>query len=1152
MKKFNYFLGTLFCLLFVISIGYSQNLFEEKVYNSKSLIENETESAVLSTCNINAGGSVSYCFDSDTIGLYGSQSGIDLSTINWTLLSGPGSVSITNANSLTTSFVGTPLKLGTYVFKISGTCIDDGTLKTFTVQITILPPVTPAEISDASGPVLTDTITACTDIQLIGNSPGIGETGVWSVASEPFNHSWSQLGDTLNARMSPSVFCNQVTYFYTISNEGCVSIDTITVIYERVEQNVQIENGDQSICGDTIRVTGSYAGCSTSSTTSWQIIPPSGESVPNFTNFGLFIDVNFTVSGSYQIIYNVTSNGVCSGGSDTVTYNVCLSSANGIGNNIEIYVCDSFPDTLFLTSIVDPTYTYGNWTLSGGFGTPPVNIVQTTIGQGYALIYDQTRSQYYFSIKAAADTCKFSGSGSVICEASREITLRKARSFDLEADTLNIFCQVPGTTYKPRNYISVSGSGINIFDLEALQVPASCLSIINGNTYQSYQSLDFSCEGTYVFRATYSRKIGSDYCNDTLIWTVNVRTLQKPSAGSDDTTRVCDNDTIPLVGSTAIDLLGNPQLWVEATWNQIDTHPPVQFLGSVHDQILNATGFTQVGTYMFEYSFSRSEDCYLADTMIVVVDSCEDCPEFFIYTCCDLEGGIGSKSGGSSRRPTINPLVQAKITAYNRAVRKRYPIKSLTVDSCCMYCEFPEVPFPIFIYDENGDLVNTYTNPIVWSHHGPPYNAIDSIHTDSLTIVTVFGPGTCVWSDTFLLSCCENPGNSGFCCDDFDLDLNIDSICATDPCDTNLLNYPLFVRLNGGGALGYSGYYFTWSTGSHANQISIPRGAQQVWVAIYDSTAGCTDTAFYIVNCRISPLCIPIVPTNLSCDTRGGIQKLTWLTSIGFTYQVEIIYDDPFCVKGGTGSLPVIYNVSGGSFTVPISSKTGCLSWRVRSVCSNGAKSSWSAKQCCCIKTFCFPVVPTNLTCTKLNNGSSLSWNQILGSTYEVSIYYNDPQCCRKGGPGIVTNVYTGNSTHFTSGCFSWKVRSICPDGTKSAWSTTACSCSSTIIDSKSGTRFRISTKKNEGSVVFENEMKVTLSPNPTRDYVSFEVSTPNASSEMGKIEITSLTGSVVYSSKISLNGSTLIDLSHLNNGTYFYRIISDNEFKSGRIVVSD
>jgi len=54
----------------------------------------------------------------------------------------------------------------------------------------------------------------------------------------------------------------------------------------------------------------------------------------------------------------------------------------------------------------------------------------------------------------------------------------------------------------------------------------------------------------------------------------------------------------------------------------------------------------------------------------------------------------------------------------------------------------------------------------------------------------------------------------------------------------------------------------------------------------------------------------------------------------------------------------------------------------------------------------------------------------------------------------------------------------------------------------------------------------------------------------LGNLTVSSVTGVVLHSSKVKLNGSTKVDLSDLNNGTYIYKITNKEAVKSGRIVI--
>lgn len=1224
-------LGVFICLFFVTSLGYSQQSQvkkPDKPIQRTQDVGGGQSSAMFVDCNINAGGDISYCFDTDTIKLFGSESGINSSSVSWTNISSPvaaTSVTINSPSSLVTSFTTVPstYPAGDYTFVISGTCTSDGTPKTDTVVITVTPPASPSQILDLSGTALGDTFVVCTHLEILGNTPGAGETGYWSSTA---GVGFSQDGDTLRSSVSASSNCIYRTFYYTISNGGCISTDTIVVKFERGTQNPFIYYGDRNLCGDTIRVIGSNFGCNGSG--SWTIIPPSGTAIPASQTYqnGRYIDIYFTVGGAYQIIYNVTSTGVCPGGSDTVNYNVCISGANGIGSNINRYVCDTYPDTVFLTSIVDASYTYSPWTLYGGVtGTPPVTIVQTGVGQGYALIYDQTPNFYRFRIVATGATCSFPDGSVANCNASKIVTIRRAESFTSDSDTLNIFCQNPGEFFRPTDYITTSGAG-GYAVLTSVSVPSGCTNIIAGNTYSEYSYLDFSCEGTYVFRNVISTSIGGGlYCRDTMEWVVNVATLQQPSAGSDSYIRICDNDTVPLVGSAALDINGNVNPFAISTWTQVDGLPPVTFLGSVNSQTVNVTGFLTPGTYMFEYSFSRDSNCYLADTMIIVVDSCEPCPEFKLQTCCDL------MNGGAKSAYQLDPAIKRIIDQYQQAMKSKY--RSSSID-CCSPCNNPTDSFPVFITDTANFLINPSLYNITWSHDASNNNNVAYIYPNQQVIVTVSGPDSCVWSDTFLLECCLDT-------------VKIEAFCAWDPCTQQNVPVPLrVVDLNGNPIT--SGYTVLWSNGFTTYSTSALISMMPISVIVTDTATGCVYYDTFDIDC--TPPCVPTIPTNLACNYTHGTQVLTWNNIPGVTYELEMNYNDPRCCKTGIPPTGIRYVLTTNSYSGPYAHK--CFSWRVRSICPDGTKSAWSVYECSCAPPPCVAKVPTNLRCTVAKGGQSLTWNAVPGATYEVAISWNDPKCCRNGQIGFSQLIQTTNPSHYISGltgcfswrvrsvcpdgtrsawsttacscapvisickpvvptglrctvtragqllswtaipgrtyeitlyygdpkccrnqlgyitiptpvstnsflvtsnkCFSWKVRSVCADGTKSAWSTTSCSCSSIIvIDPKGGVKTEIGIKSN-GGTVNKQEMKVTTAPNPARDFVTFNVNTKETAQELGSLQVTTLTGELVYSSQIKLNGQTMVDLTSLNAGTYIYKVISDGTFKSGRIVITD
>ena len=73
------------------------------------------------------------------------------------------------------------------------------------------------------------------------------------------------------------------------------------------------------------------------------------------------------------------------------------------------------------------------------------------------------------------------------------------------------------------------------------------------------------------------------------------------------------------------------------------------------------------------------------------------CPEFDILTCCDLTG---------NSKLFVSKRIEDELQKYRSTMAAKYPNRSTNGDPCCNYCEYPDEQFPIFIYDENGMLID--------------------------------------------------------------------------------------------------------------------------------------------------------------------------------------------------------------------------------------------------------------------------------------------------------------------------------------------------------------------------------------------------------------------------------------------------------------
>lgn len=412
----------------------------------------------------------------------------------------------------------------------------------------------------------------------------------------------------------------------------------------------------------------------------------------------------------------------------------------------------------------------------------------------------------------------------------------------------------------------------------------------------------------------------------------------------------------------------------------------------------------------------------------------ECCPKFFMRDCCDMHGG--SSSGAAGRASANNSIVEKVLAEYNQRMAAKYNFAAnrAAIDPCCNPCAYPNDPYPVFIMDEFNNLISSTDYVISWSHDPGNSSAYAFILPNQQTVVTVKGPGNCVWTDTLKLNCCNDT-------------ITITPFCTWDPC--KYPNSPFPVRVldqNGNTLTTGAGYTFFWQYGSGTSTgdaITATLADFPVIVTVKDSTCEYTDTLD--INC-----CTAKTPVNLKCNEDKYGSHISWDPVPGTHYQVIITVNDPDCC-GDQGPRPytVVWNVAGTDTLVP-TTFARCFSWKVIAICPDGTKSPESKKVCSCSPVvYCEPKTPDNLKCKEVKKGSQVSWDPVPGAYYKLVITTNDPRCCRTNLPGFSTvwNVYGTDTLVPTTfaGCFSWYVVAVCPDGTESSPSITMCSCSPVV-----------------------------------------------------------------------------------------------------------
>jgi hypothetical protein len=412
------------------------------------------------------------------------------------------------------------------------------------------------------------------------------------------------------------------------------------------------------------------------------------------------------------------------------------------------------------------------------------------------------------------------------------------------------------------------------------------------------------------------------------------------------------------------------------------------------------------------------------------------CPKFFMRDCCDMHGG--SHSSGATARQSVastesNKLVEKILGEYNARMALKYNFAAnraaAAIDPCCNPCAYPNDPYPVFIMDEFNTLISSTDYVISWSHDPGNTSAYSFLLPNQQTIITVKGPGNCVWTDTLKLNCCSDT-------------IKITPFCTWDPCD--FPNSPFAVRVqdqNGNILTSAGGYTFQWywTTGSSTGDAITATLANYPIMVKVKYPNGCEYTDTLRIEC-----CKANTPKNPKCNQVTGGSNLSWDLVPGATYKLVITTNDPTCCPQGIGASYVL-PIAATSTVIP-SSFAPCFSWYVIAVCADGTESPATVKMCSCSPPVCNPKVPDNLRCTQVSNGSLISWTAVPGMTYKVIINSYDPACCHSTIPPT-SSTFTIAATNTVIpttlvNCFSWQVIAVCPNGTQSAASAKVCSCS--------------------------------------------------------------------------------------------------------------
>ena len=257
-------------------------------------------------------------------------------TGTWAQITGPGSPTITNPNSTTTTITGMTTE-NTYLFEwrinnISCSLAD-------TVQInTFEQPISNANVDQYLCGVTSATL---------GGTQNIG-TGVWTTTSSA---TITNLNDP-NTTVTGLVNGNCYEFIYTVSNAPCpVDADTVQIC---VLTNPNA-NSDQEICGTNMTLAGNAVDASGNETGTWTVLPAPGSSTftPSVNDPTASIS-NMNTETTYQFVWTI-DNGTCNL-TDTMTVNTYLPPTIDAG--IDQNLCTVYTTTVTGTTDIGT----GVWT----------------------------------------------------------------------------------------------------------------------------------------------------------------------------------------------------------------------------------------------------------------------------------------------------------------------------------------------------------------------------------------------------------------------------------------------------------------------------------------------------------------------------------------------------------------------------------------------------------------------------------------------------------------------------------------------------------------------------------------------------------------------------------------------------------------------
>ncbi|MBV7530549.1 hypothetical protein [Chitinophaga sp. sic0106] len=537
-------------------------------------------------CTINAGVTTSVC-PNDKFILSGSSSGLIAIDPVWTQVSGPA-VTIKQPNALTTEVSGYAAGM-TYKFRLSAKCKDGSLIYDEVTYNTY-----PATQANAG----TDASVCGTGIALHGNTPGTGETGLWTIQGNPNGISFStadQNKPNMSVNVDPEKAGTAVIRWTISSNNSCRSFDEVTITNPGGVMPVKA-GADQTLnnCYTTTQETklaATFGGNNTNGQQgTWSVL--SGPTVPQFSDIN---DNKATVknlsAGTYKLRWTV--KGPCANGTADVTIVVptgtqSITKAEG---GTATY-CDGRNSTVIKG--LAPAYAgeIATWTKESGAGTIASPNSPTTAVNNL----DGNKSVFVYTISNPATGCTSEAKYTVNYTTPPQLTAPSPVVAPCDATLVTV------------NY---SYTGGDKTQWALISAPAGVTTTAFQDAAQPLLLPAYNIPGTYLVRLKRTTNNGFGGCQDQYA-DVYVQLSQSPTAANAGTKQVlaCNIKETHLAGN--IPAVGT------GSWSQV-SGPAIANIDNKKDPT-TLIDKLENGTYTFRWIISGGVGCpnQQADVQVVV------------------------------------------------------------------------------------------------------------------------------------------------------------------------------------------------------------------------------------------------------------------------------------------------------------------------------------------------------------------------------------------------------------------------------------------------------------------------------------------------------------------------------------------------------